>query len=85
MSSVLKKADKLNLSLSLGASDAHHVLRVIRWQCIHILVSVSMFSFLSCTPVTLCKYMMTSSNGNIFRVTGRSPVNSPHKASDAEL
>ena len=37
-------------------------------------------------------FMMTSSNGNIFHVSGplcvgihRSPVNSPHKASDAEL
>ena len=35
-------------------------------------------------------YMMTSSNGNIFRVTfvrrnHRSPVNSPHKGSDPEL
>ena len=35
--------------------------------------------------------LMTSSNGNIFRVTGlfrgihRSPANSPHKAGDAEL
>ena len=34
-------------------------------------------------------FMMTSSNGNIFRVTGplchRSPVDSPHKGSDAEV